>query len=72
MAVSAPVEAVAFEREVAAIEAARADHGPTERRELAARVDARFWGPCGSPPRCARRSRTGTQRDSRGRGSGLP
>lgn len=45
MVVSGPISAVGFEREVAAIERALADHGPTERRELALLVRARFWGP---------------------------
>ena len=45
MAVSAPVPRVAFDREIAAIERAVAESGPTERRELARLVGARFWGP---------------------------
>jgi MFS family permease len=45
MAVSAPIAAVALEREVDAISRALADRGPTERRELARAVGARFWGP---------------------------
>jgi hypothetical protein len=45
MVVSAPIEEVAFEREISAIERALADHGPTERRELARLVSARYWGP---------------------------
>ncbi len=45
MVVSAPIEAVEFEREVASIERALAESGPTERRELARLVGARFWGP---------------------------
>ena len=45
MPVSAPIAATGLEREVAAIERALADHGPTERRELARLVGARFWGP---------------------------
>ena len=45
MAVSAPIPAVEFSREIARIEQARAEHGPTERRELARLVGARFWGP---------------------------
>ena len=46
MAVSSPVAAVGLEREVAAIETALADRGgPTDRRDLAALVGARFWGP---------------------------
>ena len=45
MPVSAPIAAVGLEREVAAIERALAEHGPTERRELATLVGARFWGP---------------------------
>ena len=44
MFVSAPAE-VAFEREVSAIERVLADREPTERRELARLVGARFWGP---------------------------
>jgi MFS family permease len=45
MAVSAPIPAVALDREVAAIARVVAEHGPTERRELARLVGARFWGP---------------------------
>ena len=46
MAVSAPIAAVGLEREIAAIETALADrNAPTDRRELAALVGARFWGP---------------------------
>jgi MFS family permease len=46
MWVAAPVAAVGFEREVRAIERALAEHeGPVDRRELAALVGARFWGP---------------------------
>ena len=46
MAVSAPIAAVGLEREIAAIETALAGRGePTDRRELAALVGARFWGP---------------------------
>src|SRR5215218_5286272 len=45
MAVSAPVTEHEFSREVARIEQALAEHGPTERRELARLVGARFWGP---------------------------
>jgi hypothetical protein len=45
MFVSAPIAAVALAREVSAIEQALADRGPTERRELARLVGARFWGP---------------------------
>ena len=45
MAVSTPLAAVGFEREVAAIERALGERGPTERRELALAVGARFWGP---------------------------
>jgi MFS family permease len=44
MFVSAPVK-VEFEREVSAIERVLADREPTERRELAQLVGARFWGP---------------------------
>jgi MFS family permease len=46
MPASSPIAAVGLEREVAAIEAALADRGgPTDRRELAVLVGARFWGP---------------------------
>ena len=45
MAVSAPVAPGSFDREIAALERAIAEHGPTERRELARLVGARFWGP---------------------------
>ena len=45
MPVAAPLAAVGLEREVAAIERTLAERGPTERRELAAAVGARFWGP---------------------------
>ena len=45
MAVSAPIPSVAFDREIAAIERALSERGPTERRELARLVGARFWGP---------------------------
>jgi MFS family permease len=45
MAVSAPVVAVGLDREVAAIERVLAERGPTDRRELARAVGARFWGP---------------------------
>ncbi len=45
MAVSAPITEQELSREVARIERALADHGPTERRELARLVGARFWGP---------------------------
>ena len=45
MAVSAPVPAVALDREIAVIARVVAEHGPTERRELARLVGARFWGP---------------------------
>ena len=45
MVVPAPIEEVEFEREVAFIERALAESGPTERRELARLVGARFWGP---------------------------
>jgi hypothetical protein len=44
MFVSAPTR-VEFEREVSAIERVLADREPTERRELAQLVGARFWGP---------------------------
>ena len=44
MFVSAPTK-VAFEREVSAIERVLAGREPTERRELAQLVGARFWGP---------------------------
>ena len=45
MAVSAPITEVEFSREVKRIEDALTEHGPTERRELAQLVGARFWGP---------------------------
>jgi MFS family permease len=45
MAVSAPIPAVALDREIAVIAQVVAEHGPTERRELARLVGARFWGP---------------------------
>jgi hypothetical protein len=44
MFVSAPTH-VEYEREVSAIERVLADREPTERRELAQLVGARFWGP---------------------------
>jgi hypothetical protein len=44
MFVSAPTK-VELEPEVSAIERALADREPVERRELAQRVGARFWGP---------------------------
>jgi MFS family permease len=45
MPVSAPISAVALDREIEAIAGAIADRGPVERRELARLVGARFWGP---------------------------
>ncbi len=45
MPVSAPITELEFTREVQRIEQALAEHGPTERRELARLVGARFWGP---------------------------
>jgi hypothetical protein len=45
MWVSQSVPAGDLSREVAAIERALAERGPTERRELARAVGARFWGP---------------------------
>jgi MFS family permease len=45
MVVSAPITEVELSREVEAIERALAEHGPTERREVARLVGARFWGP---------------------------
>ena len=45
MPVSAPITELEFSREVQRIEQALAEHGPTERRELARLVGARFWGP---------------------------
>jgi hypothetical protein len=44
MFVSAPTK-VEFEREVSAIERVLEGREPTERRELAQLVGARFWGP---------------------------
>ena len=45
MPVSAPITELEFSREVQRIEQALAEHGSTERRELARLVGARFWGP---------------------------
>ena len=45
MAVSAPVTEQEFTREIERIESALAENGPLDRRELAGRVGARFWGP---------------------------
>ena len=45
MSVSAPLEEQEFSREVARIEQVLEEHGPTDRRELARLVGARFWGP---------------------------
>jgi MFS family permease len=46
MPVAMPMAAVGLEREVAAIERVLAEHdGDVDRRELAALVGARFWGP---------------------------
>jgi MFS family permease len=45
MIFAGPITEVELEREVAAIEGALADGGPTDRRELARLVGARFWGP---------------------------
>jgi MFS family permease len=45
MWVSAPVAEQELSREIARIEQALGEHGPTERRELARLVGARFWGP---------------------------
>src|SRR4051794_8148790 len=45
MPVSAPITELEFSREVERIEQALAEHGPTERRELARLGGARFWGP---------------------------
>src|SRR5215210_3976729 len=45
MPVSAPITELEFLREVQKIEQALAEHGQTERRELARLVGARFWGP---------------------------
>ena len=45
MWVSAPLAEQEFSREIERIEQALAEHGPTERRELARLVGARFWGP---------------------------
>ena len=45
MCVSAPIAEREFSREIERIEQALAEHGPTERRELARLVGARFWGP---------------------------
>ena len=45
MAVSTPITEQEFSREIGRIEAALAEHGTVERRELAVLVGARFWGP---------------------------
>ncbi len=45
MAVSAPVTGQEFTREVGRIQQALAENGPLDRRELARRVGARYWGP---------------------------
>ncbi|HET8952148.1 MAG TPA: MFS transporter [Solirubrobacteraceae bacterium] len=45
MWVSAPITEQELSREIARIEQALDEHGPTERRELARLVGARFWGP---------------------------
>jgi MFS family permease len=45
MLVSAPVEDEPLETEVGIITRALAEHGETDRRELARLVGARFWGP---------------------------
>jgi MFS family permease len=45
MVVSSPVAPVALDREVARIEQVLAEHGETDRRELARLVGARRWGP---------------------------
>jgi MFS family permease len=45
MAVSAPITEQELSREIAQIERTLAEHGPTERRELARLVGARYWGP---------------------------
>jgi MFS family permease len=45
MAVSAPITEQELSREIEQIERTLAEHGPTERRELARLVGARYWGP---------------------------
>ena len=45
MAVSAPITEQELSREIGRIESALAEHGPTERRQLARAVGARYWGP---------------------------
>jgi MFS family permease len=45
MAVSAPVTEVELSREIGQVEHTLAEHGPTDRRELARLVGARYWGP---------------------------
>ena len=45
MVFSGPITEVDYEREVSTIERALANREPTERRELARLVGARFWGP---------------------------
>jgi len=72
MAVSAPITEVEFSREVKRIEDALTEHGPTERRELAQLVGARFWGRAGSRPRCARRCSPAARGGWAARASGPP
>jgi hypothetical protein len=45
MPVSAPVDDTDYEHEVEIIARALDERGPTERRELARLVGARYWGP---------------------------
>jgi MFS family permease len=68
MAVSAPIPAIALDREIAVIARVVAEHGPTERRELARLVGARFWGPGRFSAALAAAVRGGeVRRESRGR-----
>ena len=45
MVASSLDDAEDLDREVAAISQALDEHGPTERRELARLIGARYWGP---------------------------
>jgi MFS family permease len=67
MAASAPIMPVRLEREVAAIEHALDEQGPADRRELALRIGAQFWGPGRYPAALRAAVRTGRARRS-GRG----
>jgi MFS family permease len=68
MSVAEPLAAGGLDREVAAIEHALEEHGPTDRRELAVLVGARFWGPGRYPAALRAAVRTGrARRAGRGR-----